>query len=103
MTDRPITRGPASIAPVAAREAQRARSRAIKQWHIDQAIGDHPISGFVHVSASANGQIDATAIGIEPIHAPYLVVELLKMAEEISNAFCKPVDRGNVKLFQRQS
>lgn len=66
-------------------DANKERIAAIKQWHIDQAIGDTKPVALLAIAITASGEIVTQGVHIEPEHAQAMLPELGRITATIND------------------
>lgn len=59
------------------------RTRVIREWHIEQAVGQQHQAAMLNITLTCDGRIRSTGLGIEPEHAVVMLDELERIRERL--------------------
>jgi hypothetical protein len=61
------------------------RIEDIRRWHIDQAVSETQPVAMFNVTITADNLIVTSGLGLDPVHAQILLMELDRVREKISS------------------
>ncbi len=79
--DKPSNKGTAPLNRVPPPNPDR--TRLIREWHIDQAVGPHYQAALLNITLTCEGRIRSTGLGIEPEHAVVMLEELERIRDRL--------------------
>lgn len=59
------------------------RSRLIREWHIEQALGQQHPAALLNITLTNNGRVCSAGIAIEPEHALVMLEELDRIRDRL--------------------